>query len=100
VKAAVNSNKRDKIPASHFLQKRKDTIINYWEQIAEAFTDSFEREVIISLTGSSIGKKTGSYRHSLPCRKNQITWSIKEALNPGNTIRHDQPEKQLLSPNR
>jgi len=56
-KAQVNSHKRDKIPTRHFLQKRKDAIISYWELMANAFADSFEREVIISLTGSSTGKE-------------------------------------------
>jgi hypothetical protein len=53
-KAQINNHKRDKIPTSQFLQTRKEAIISYWEILADAFSDSFEREIMISLTGSEI----------------------------------------------
>ena len=56
-KAKVNSHKRDKIPTSFFLVQRKDAIINYWELMADTFAETFEREVMISLTGTRVGKK-------------------------------------------
>lgn len=50
-KSSINNKKRDKIPTTHLLHKRKETIIHYWELLAARFPDSFEKEIAVSLTG-------------------------------------------------
>ncbi|PRY12417.1 HNH endonuclease [Pontibacter ummariensis] len=47
----VNNQKRDKIASLTLLDKRKDTIIYYWELIQQKFNEKFFNELSISLTG-------------------------------------------------
>jgi hypothetical protein len=45
----VNGNKSDKIPSPILIDKRKDIIIDYWENLHDYFTIGFEDEIKISL---------------------------------------------------
>ena len=52
-KAIVNSNKRDKIPSSELITKRKDAIIHYWEIIKNNEEQRFLEELQITLLGNN-----------------------------------------------
>ena len=51
-KKIINNNKRDKIPSSELIIKRKDLIIHYWEIILNAQEERFYQEIQISLLGN------------------------------------------------
>ncbi len=40
----INNEKRDRLPTYGLLQRRRDTIIGYWEGVADALRPRFERE--------------------------------------------------------
>lgn len=48
----INNKKRDKIPASSIITKRKDIIIHYWEMICQKQQEKFLDEIQISLLGN------------------------------------------------
>ena len=47
----INNKKRDKIPSSTIITKRKDIIIHYWELIHQKQQEKFLNEIQISLLG-------------------------------------------------
>ena len=50
--AKTNNKKRDKIPSPNFIEKRKDSIIEYWEIINKTQTKRFEKEIQVALLGN------------------------------------------------
>lgn len=48
----INNNKRNKIPSADLIEKRKDSIIHYWELIYNFQKERFEREIQVSLLGN------------------------------------------------
>lgn len=48
----LNNNKRTKIVSTKLLDRRKDLIIDYWEQIKAKFEERFFNEMTLSLTGT------------------------------------------------
>ena len=48
----INNKKRDKIPSSTIITKRKDIIIHYWELIHQKQQEKFLDEIQISLLGN------------------------------------------------
>ncbi len=53
-KAEINNKKRDKIPSESLLNKRKDCILHYWEEIKKTYSEAFEKEVRIGLLGENL----------------------------------------------
>jgi hypothetical protein len=51
--ANINNIKRDKIPSPETINKRKDSIIRYWELLNEKLPERFQREFQISLIGAT-----------------------------------------------
>jgi hypothetical protein len=49
----VNNNKRDKIPSLALIDQQKDLIIHYWELVRRNYTEQFDRELFVSLTGKN-----------------------------------------------
>lgn len=49
---SINNKKRDKIPSSTIIAKRKDIIIHYWELIHKKQQEKFLDEIQISLLGN------------------------------------------------
>lgn len=49
----TNNQKRDKIPSTDLIEKRKDLILNYWELINENQTHRFQKEIRVALLGNS-----------------------------------------------
>lgn len=52
-KAVINNQKRDKIPSTHLIEKRKDLIIHYWELLNKNQFERFQKEIQISLLGNN-----------------------------------------------
>ena len=50
----TNNQKRDKIPSSDLIEKRKDLILYYWELLNEKLTHRFQKEIQIALLGGAI----------------------------------------------
>lgn len=50
----INLKKKDKIPSSDLLYKRKDAIIFYWEKLKEHYGEMFEKEIRLSLLDRSM----------------------------------------------
>jgi hypothetical protein len=48
----TNSKKSDKIPDSQLINKRKDSIISYWELLQKEFTTTFNDELEMSILGT------------------------------------------------
>ena len=53
VNAKINSKKSDKIPLPEFIEERRDTLIQYWTLLMNAYPNMFKRGISLSLTGSS-----------------------------------------------
>lgn len=50
----INNQKRNKIPSSNTIEKRKELIIYYWELVKEHQPERFNREIKISLLGNNL----------------------------------------------
>ncbi len=48
----TNMKKRDRIPSTELLDKRRTEILNYWEIFRSHFTKRFDSEVRLALTGT------------------------------------------------
>ena len=53
VQASVNLRKHDAIASPLLLRKRKELIMTYWEKLADAYADTFSREMRSALVGSN-----------------------------------------------
>jgi hypothetical protein len=51
-RATLNNKKRDKIPSTELVQKRKELIVHYWELIYDYQSERFEKEIQVSLLGN------------------------------------------------
>lgn len=49
----TNNQKRDKIPSTDLIEKRKDLILHYWELINENQSQRFQKEIRVALLGNS-----------------------------------------------
>jgi len=49
----TNNQKRDKIPSSDLIEKRKGLILHYWELINENQSQRFQKEIRVALLGNS-----------------------------------------------
>lgn len=49
----INNQKRDKIPTTDLIEKRKDLILHYWELINENQSQRFQKEIRVALLGNS-----------------------------------------------
>lgn len=49
----TNNKKRDKIPSSDLIEKRKDLILHYWELLNDNQPQRFQKEIQISLLGNN-----------------------------------------------
>ena len=67
----VNGNKSDKLPTHHLLQKRKDAIIYYWEQLRQSYETRFDFEA---------KKFSGSKTFSQTNWQNTLFHSLSEAI--------------------
>jgi hypothetical protein len=50
-KTSVNAQKSDKIPSPDFITSRQEVICRYWETLEGAYPDTFQQEIVSSLTG-------------------------------------------------
>ena len=48
---STNQRKKAKVPTPKFLQEKKNQIMNYWNLMREEYTNRFDIEIQISLTG-------------------------------------------------
>lgn len=53
--ASVNNLKRDKIPTPDLIEKRRDSILEYWSMVHDAQSDRFTKEIKVALLGSHGG---------------------------------------------
>jgi CRISPR/Cas system Type II protein with McrA/HNH and RuvC-like nuclease domain len=49
----TNNQKRDKIPSTDLIEKRKDLILHYWNLINENQSQRFQKEIRVALLGNS-----------------------------------------------
>ena len=56
-KPITNNQKRDKIPSSDLIEKRKDLILHYWKLINEYQTQRFQKEIRITLLGNNSSER-------------------------------------------
>ena len=49
----TNNQKRDKIPSTDLIEKRKELILHYWELINENQSQRFQKEIRVALLGNS-----------------------------------------------
>ncbi|HSS64629.1 MAG TPA: HNH endonuclease domain-containing protein [Gammaproteobacteria bacterium] len=50
----INANKSDRIPDPELIHARRDTIVDYWHTLEEAYSRSFQPEYRLSLAGMCI----------------------------------------------
>ena len=48
----INKDKRDKIPSPEFIEQRKPALKKYWNLLQKEYSQKFDRELAISLTGA------------------------------------------------
>jgi CRISPR/Cas system Type II protein with McrA/HNH and RuvC-like nuclease domain len=51
--STTNNQKRDKIPSTDLIEKRKDLILYYWNLINETQSQRFQKEIKVALLGNS-----------------------------------------------
>ena len=51
--ATTNNQKRDKIPSSDLIERRKDLIFHYWELLYENQSQRFQKEIQVALLGNN-----------------------------------------------
>ena len=51
--SVTNAKKRDRIPSSAFIEKRRETISRYWDLLEGEYSQRFRREMTISLLGKA-----------------------------------------------
>lgn len=51
--AKTNNDKRDKIPSIELIERRKDSILHYWELLYQHQPQRFQKEIQISLLGNN-----------------------------------------------
>ncbi|MDD4950765.1 MAG: hypothetical protein PHC76_14180, partial [Sulfuricurvum sp.] len=54
----VNNQKRDKIPSPKLIEKRADTIIDYWKRYEQKWHHRFNNEMDVSLLNSDHEEKS------------------------------------------
>lgn len=52
-KTKTNNQKRDKIPSPEFIEKRKNSILHYWELINANQSQRFQKEIRVALLGNN-----------------------------------------------
>lgn len=80
----INSRKRDRIPTIELIEKRQDIIIGYWEKLRQNYSQRFDRELRISLTGSASSnfwQKAAIHQFQEKCRflieiRGSETWEV------------------------